>query len=71
MRSRLSLADLIRQNVLDLGPEPPRSAYLIPPRLLIMACSARKAEDAGTEVHEEPRKRVVERGCTAWASQAA
>ncbi len=40
MKRGLSIAELIRQDVLDLHPEPPRP---IPPRLLILACSATKA----------------------------
>jgi len=47
MRRRLSIAELIRQDVLDLDPEPPRPPCLIAPRLLILACSAAKAEGEG------------------------
>ncbi len=47
MRRRLSIAELIRQDVLDLDPEPPRPACRIAPRLLILACSAAKAEGGG------------------------
>jgi len=43
MRRGMSLAELIRQDVLDLHPEPPRPPCPIPPRLLILACSATKA----------------------------
>ncbi len=44
MRRRLSVAELIRQDVLDLDPEPPQPVCRIAPRLLILACSAAKAE---------------------------
>lgn len=47
MRRRLSIAELIRQDVLDLDPEPPRPVCRIAPRLLILACSAAKAEGGG------------------------
>ncbi len=47
MRRRLSIAELIRQDVLDLDPEPPRPVCRIAPRLLILACSAAKAEGEG------------------------
>ncbi len=47
MKRRLSIAELIRQDVLDLDPEPPRRPCLIAPRLLILACSATKAEGEG------------------------
>ena len=47
MKRRLSIAELIRQDVLDLDPEPPRPPCLIAPRLLILACSATKAEGEG------------------------
>lgn len=47
MRCRLSIAELVRQDVLDLDPEPPRPPCPIPPRLLILACSATKAEGEG------------------------
>ncbi len=43
MRRRLSIAELIRQDVLDLDPKPPRPACRIAPRLLILVCSAAKA----------------------------
>ena len=43
MRRGMSAAELIRQDVLDLHPEPPRPPCPIPPRLLILACSATKA----------------------------
>jgi hypothetical protein len=43
----LSIAELIRQDVLDLHPEPPRPPCPIPPRLLILACSATKATGEG------------------------
>jgi len=45
MRRRLSIAELIRQDVLDLDPEPPRPVCRIAPRLLILACSAAKEGD--------------------------
>jgi len=44
MRRRVSIAELVRQDALDLDPEPPRPPCLIAPRLLILACSAAKAE---------------------------
>lgn len=47
MRRGMSLAELIRQDVLDLHPEPPRPPCPIPPRLLILACSATKATGEG------------------------
>ncbi len=47
MKCRLSIAELIRQDVLDLDPEPPRPVCRIAPRLLILACSAAKAEGDG------------------------
>ena len=47
MRRGMSLAELIRQDVLDLHPEPPRPPCPIPPRLLILACSATKAVGEG------------------------
>ena len=47
MRRGLSTAELIRQDVLDLHPEPPRPPCSIPPRLLILACSATKATGEG------------------------
>jgi len=43
----MSLAELIRQDVLDLHPEPPRPPCPIPPWLLILACSATKAAGEG------------------------
>jgi hypothetical protein len=47
MRRGLSIAELIRQDGLDLDPEPPRLPCPIPPRLLIVACSATKATGEG------------------------
>ena len=47
MKRGLSIAELIRQDVLDLHPEPPRPPCPIPPRLLILACSATKATGEG------------------------
>ena len=47
MKRGLSIAELIRQDVLDLHPEPPRPPCPIPPRLLILACSATKAAGEG------------------------
>ena len=47
MRRSMSLAELIRQDVLDLHPEPPRPPCPVPPRLLILACSATKAAGEG------------------------
>ncbi len=47
MKRGLSIAELIRQDVLDLHPEPPRPLCPIPPRLLILACSATKATGEG------------------------
>jgi len=47
MKRSLSIAELIRQDVRDLHPEPPRPPCLIAPRLLILACSATKAEGEG------------------------
>ena len=47
MKRRLSIAKLIRQDVLDLDPEPVRPPCLIAPRLLILACSATKAQGEG------------------------
>jgi len=47
MRRGMSIAELIRQDVLDLHPEPPRPPCPIPPRLLILACSATKAAGEG------------------------
>ena len=47
MKRGLSIAELIRQDVLDLDPEPPRPPCPIPPRLLILACSATKAAGEG------------------------
>ena len=47
MRRGLSIAELIRQDVLDLDPEPPRPRGRIRPRLLILACSATKAAGEG------------------------
>lgn len=52
MRRGVSLAELIRQDVLDLDPEPPRLPYPIPPRLLILACSATKATGEGLVARE-------------------
>ncbi len=43
----MSLAELIRQDVLDLHPEPPRPPCPIPPRRLILACSASEATGEG------------------------
>ena len=47
MRRGLGIAELVRQDVLDIDPEPPRPPCLIPPRLLILACSATKAVGEG------------------------
>ncbi len=47
MKRRPSIAELIRQDVLGLDPEPPRPVCRIAPRLLILACSAAKAEGDG------------------------
>jgi len=47
MRRSVSIAELIRQDVLDLDPEPPRPPCLVAPRLLILACSSAKAEGEG------------------------
>ena len=47
MKRGLSIAELIRQDVLDLHPEPARPPCPIPPRLLILACSATKAAGEG------------------------
>jgi len=47
VRRGLGIAELVRQDVLDLDPEPPRPPCLIPPRLLILACSAAKAAGEG------------------------
>ncbi len=47
MKRGLSIAELIRQDVLDLDPEPPRPPCPIPPRLLMLACSATKATGEG------------------------
>jgi len=47
VRRGLGIAELVRQDVLDLDPEPPRPPCLIPPRLLILACSATKAAGEG------------------------
>ena len=47
MRRGLGIAEPIRQDTLDLEPEPPRPPCLIPPRLLILACSATKAAGEG------------------------
>jgi len=49
MKRGMSLAELIRQDVLDLHPEPPRPPCPIPPRLLILACSATKAMGDGAD----------------------
>ncbi len=49
----MSIAELIRQDVLDLHPEPPQPPCPIPPRLLILACSATKA--AGEELTARDR----------------
>ncbi len=57
MRRCLSVAELIRQDVLDLDPEQPRPACRIAPRLLILACSAAKAEGdrlAARDRHQGP-----------------
>ncbi len=47
MKRGMSIAELIRQDVLDLDPEPPRPPCPIPPRLLILACSATKTAGEG------------------------
>ncbi len=47
MRRGMSLAELVRQDVLDLDPEPPRPPCPTPPQLLILACSATKATGEG------------------------
>jgi len=47
MRRGISIAELIRPDVLDWYPEPPRPPCPIPPRLLILACSATKATKEG------------------------
>ncbi len=47
MKRGISIAELVRQDVLDLHPEPPRPPCPIPPRLLVLACSARKATEEG------------------------
>lgn len=45
--SRPTLAELLRQDALDLFAPPPPPPCLIPPRLLILACSAAKATAPG------------------------
>ncbi len=52
MRRSVSIAELVRQDVLDLDPEPPRPPCLVAPRLLILACSAAKAEGEGHRARE-------------------
>ena len=52
MKRDISIAELVRQDVLDLHPEPPRPPCPIPPRLLILACSARKATGEGLKARD-------------------
>jgi hypothetical protein len=52
MRRGINIAELIRQDVLDLHPEPPRPPCPIPPRLLILACSATKAAGEGLKARD-------------------
>ena len=48
----MSMGELVRQDVLDLHPEPPRAPCPIPPRLLILACSATKAVGEGLRARD-------------------
>ena len=52
MRRTVSVAELIRQDALDLDPDPPRPPCPIRPRLLILACSATKATGEGLVARE-------------------